>query len=79
MVGLVFRIQPNDQNLNSLLEMFFVISREPIMVQALPAVRDGDKRVILVNGKPVGAVNRIPNDGEARSIFMLAALLPQRN
>ena len=66
----VFRIQPNDQNLNSLLEMFFENSREPVMVQAyLPAVRDGDKRVILVNGDPVGAVNRIPNDGEARSNF----------
>ena len=66
----VFRIQPNDQNLNSLLEMFFGNSREPVMVQAyLPAVRDGDKRVILVNGEPVGAVNRIPNYGEARSNF----------
>ena len=66
----VFRIQPNDQNLNSLLEMFFGNSREPVMAQAyLPAVRDGDKRVILVNGEPVGAVNRIPNDGEARSNF----------
>ncbi len=66
----VFRIQPNDQNLNSLLEMFFGNSREPVMVQSyLPAVRDGDKRVILVNGEPVGAVNRIPNDGEARSNF----------
>ena len=54
----------------SLLEMFFDSSREPAMVQAyLPAVRDGDKRVILVNGEPVGAVNRIPNDGEARSNF----------
>ena len=66
----VFRIQPNDQNLNSLLEMFFGNSSEPVMVQAyLPAVRNGDKRVILVNGKPVGAVNRIPNDREARSNF----------
>ncbi len=66
----VFRIQPNDQNLNSLLEMFFGISREPVMVQAyIPAVRDGDKRVILVNGEPVGAVNRIPNEGETRSNF----------
>ena len=66
----VFRIQPNDQNLNSLLEMFFSNSREPVMVQTyLPAVRYGDKRVILLNGKPVGAVNRIPNDGEARSNF----------
>ena len=66
----VFRIQPNDQNLNSLLEMFFSINREPVMVQAyLPAVREGDKRVILVNGEAVGAVNRIPGDGEARSNF----------
>ena len=66
----VFRIQPNDQNLNSLLEMFFSNSREPVMVQAyLPAVREGDKRVILVNGEAVGAVNRIPGDGEARSNF----------
>ena len=66
----VFRIQPNDQNLNSLLEMFFSNSREPVMVQTyLPAVRHGDKRVILLNGEPVGAVNRIPNVGEARSNF----------
>ena len=66
----IFRIQPNDQNLNSLLEMFFVNSREPVMVQAfLPAVRDGDKRVILVNGEPIGAVNCIPKDGEVRSNF----------
>ncbi len=66
----VFRIQPNDQNLNSLLEMFFCTNSEPVMVQAyLPAVRDGDKRIILVDGKPVGAVNRIPNEGEVRSNF----------
>ena len=66
----VFRIQPNDQNLNSLLEMFFDKSREPVMVQVyLPEVRDGDKRIILVNGEPVGAVNRIPNEGETRSNF----------
>jgi glutathione synthase len=66
----IFHIQPNDQNLNSLLEMFFSNSREPVMVQAyLPAVREGDKRVVLVNGEAVGAVNRIPGDGEARSNF----------
>ena len=63
----VFRLQPNDQNLSSLLEMFFGTSREPVMVQAyLPSVRDGDKRIILVDGEAVGAVNRIPNEGEAR-------------
>lgn len=64
----VFRLTPEDQNLNSLLEMFFDGSREPVMAQAyLPAVRDGDKRIILVDGKAVGAVNRVPMAGEARS------------
>ena len=64
----VFRLQPQDQNLNSLLEMFFSASREPVMVQRyLPEVRQGDKRVILVDGKGVGAVNRVPGEGEARS------------
>ncbi len=66
----VFRLKEDDQNLNSLLEMFFAQSREPLMVQAyIPAVRDGDKRVILVDGVAVGAVNRIPKMGEARSNF----------
>lgn len=64
----VFRLQPEDQNMNSLLEMFFAQSREPVMVQAyLSQVRDGDKRIILVNGEAVGAINRVPQAGEARS------------
>ena len=64
----VFRLAPGDQNLNALLEMFFAGSREPVMIQAyLPAVRDGDKRIILVDGVAAGAVNRVPMEGEARS------------
>jgi len=64
----VFHLAPSDQNLNSLLEIFFDGSREPVMVQAyLPAVRDGDKRILLVDGVAVGAVNRVPMEGEARS------------
>lgn len=64
----VFRLQPEDQNLNALLEMFFETSRDPVMVQQyLPAVREGDKRVILVNGEAKGAINRVPQEGEARS------------
>ena len=51
-------------------EMFFCVSQEPVMVQAyLPEVRNGDKRVILIDGEPVGAVNRIPNENEVRSNF----------
>lgn len=64
----VFHVKPDDENLNSLLEMFTQLYREPVMVQQyLPAVRQGDKRIILVDGKPAGAVNRVPQAGEARS------------
>lgn len=64
----VFRVTPEDQNLNSLIEMFSEFYREPIMVQRyMPQVRAGDKRVILVDGKPVGAINRVPAEGEVRS------------
>ena len=64
----VFRLQPGDQNLSALLEMFFMVSRDPVMVQQyLPDVRAGDKRVILINGEAKGAINRVPQEGEARS------------
>ena len=64
----VFRIREDDENLASLLEMHFARSREPLMIQRYePAVRQGDKRVILVDGEAMGAVNRVPAAGEARS------------
>jgi glutathione synthase len=64
----VFRIKPDDENLGALLEMHFARSREPLMLQRYePAVRSGDKRIILVDGEPLGAVNRVPAEGEARS------------
>ena len=64
----VFRLKPDDENFNSLIEMFSERSREPLIAQAyLPEVRNGDKRIILVDGEPVGAINRIPAEGEARS------------
>ena len=63
-----FRIRPDDENLASLLEMHFARSREPLMIQRYePAVRQGDKRIILVDGQPAGAINRVPAQGEARS------------
>jgi glutathione synthase len=66
----VFHIRPEDENLNSLLELFTGLYREPIIVQAyLPEVRHGDKRIILTDGKAVGAVMRVPRAGEARSNF----------
>jgi glutathione synthase len=64
----VFRIKQDDENLGSLLEMFFARSTEPLMVQRYePAVRQGDKRIILIDGEPLGAINRVPAAGEARS------------
>jgi glutathione synthase len=64
----VFRLGPADENLNSLLELFTLFYREPIIVQRyLPEVRIGDKRIILVDGEPVGAVLRVPPAGEARA------------
>ena len=64
----VFHIQPGDENLNSLLEMFTEMFREPVIAQRyLPEVRQGDKRIILVDGEPAGAINRVPAEGEARS------------
>jgi glutathione synthase len=64
----VFRIKPDDENLASLLEMHFSRSREPLMIQRYePAVRLGDKRIVLIDGEPMGAINRVPATGEARS------------
>jgi glutathione synthase len=64
----VFHIRPGDENLSSLLELFTHLYREPVMVQRyLPAVRQGDKRIILIDGEAVGAINRVPSEGEARS------------
>ena len=64
----VFRLDENDRNLSSLYELFTGMSREPMIVQKfLPAVAKGDKRVILVDGEPVGAINRVPQAGETRS------------
>ena len=64
----VFRLDAQDRNLSSLHELFTSFSREPLIVQKfLPAVSQGDKRVILIDGHPVGAINRIPAKGETRS------------
>ncbi|MEP3332528.1 glutathione synthase [Sedimentitalea sp.] len=64
----VFRLDEQDRNLTSLYELFTGFSREPLIVQKfLPDVRNGDKRIILVDGVPVGAINRVPAEGETRS------------
>jgi len=64
----VFRLDPNDRNLASLHELFAGINREPLIAQKfVPDVAKGDKRIILVDGQAVGAINRVPAEGETRS------------
>jgi glutathione synthase len=64
----IFMLQEGDRNLASLLEMFQQMFREPFIVQRyLKDVRKGDKRIILIDGEPVGAINRVPAEHDSRS------------
>ncbi len=71
----VFHVDPDDDNLNALLEMFTQLYREPVVVQRfLPEIRAGDKRIILVDGKTAGGVTRVPQPGEARANLHVGAV-----
>jgi glutathione synthase len=64
----VFHITPEDDNLNSLLDLLIQTVNEPLVVQKyLPEIKQGDKRIVLIDGAPAGAVNRIPPAGDARA------------
>lgn len=64
----VFHLADGDRNLTSLLEMFGQLFKEPFIAQRyLKDVRSGDKRIILIDGEPVGAINRVPSESDARS------------
>jgi glutathione synthase len=64
----VFHLKPGDTNLGSLVELFRAFLNEPLMVQRyVPEIRRGDKRIILIDGKPAGAVNRVPAAEETRA------------
>ncbi|GAA3704647.1 glutathione synthase [Sphingomonas cynarae] len=64
----IFKVEADAANLSALIEVFNQTWREPHMVQAfLPAVAKGDKRIVLVDGEVVGAINRLPGEGEIRS------------
>jgi glutathione synthase len=64
----VIRLKADDPNLDALLELHAMIGREQVIAQKfIPAVSKGDKRVLLVDGEPVGAINRVPAEGQVRS------------
>ena len=64
----VVRLKADDPNLDALLELHAMIGREQVIAQKfVPAVSKGDKRILLVDGEPVGAINRVPAEGQVRS------------
>ena len=64
----IFRVKETDPNYSSIFEMFMESSREPIIAQAfLPDVSKGDKRILIIDGEAIGAINRVPQKGETRS------------
>ena len=72
--GILF-LKAGDRNFNSLIEISTYQGREPVMVQEyLPAAKEGDKRIILLDGEPVGAVNRIPTGNEFRGNMAVGGL-----
>lgn len=75
--GILF-LQAGDRNLNSMVEISTQQGKEPVMVQTyLPAAKDGDKRIILLNGEPIGAVNRIPTGSEFRGNMAVGGRVAQ--
>ena len=64
----ILYLEPSDRNINSIVELSTLQGRVPVMVQTyLPAAKEGDKRIILLNGKPIGALNRISAGSEFRN------------
>jgi glutathione synthase len=75
--GILF-LEASDRNFNSLVEISTKWGREPVMVQTyLPAAKDGDKRIILLNGQPIGALNRIPTGNEFRGNMAVGGRVAQ--
>jgi glutathione synthase len=64
----VVRLKDADPNLDAILELHAMIGREAVIAQKfIPAVSSGDKRILIVDGEPIGAINRIPAKGQVRS------------
>jgi len=64
----VVMLRPDDPNLDALLEFYALVGREPVVAQKfIPAVAQGDKRILIIDGEPIGAINRVPAAGQVRS------------
>jgi glutathione synthase len=70
----VFAIFSEDKNMNAILEMATKHEKEQIIAQRyIPEIREGDKRLIILNGEPIGAVNRVPSEDEHRGNIHVGA------
>lgn len=75
--GILF-LEQGDRNFNSMIEISTLRGREPVMIQTyLPAAKEGDKRIILLDGEPIGAVNRIPTGNEFRGNMAVGGRVAQ--
>jgi glutathione synthase len=71
----IFHVHAGDRNLVSILEQSTLFESRRVMAQQyLPAIRKGDKRILLVDGEPLGAVLRVPSDTEHRANFHVGGL-----
>jgi len=75
--GILF-LEQGDRNFNSMIEISTLRGREPVMIQTyLPEAKEGDKRIILLDGEPIGAVNRIPTGSEFRGNMAVGGRVAQ--
>ena len=71
----IFYSNGTDRNFGSIIENFLEWSKEPFIIQKfIPKVKDGDKRIILIDGEIAGAINRLPQEGEIRSNMHVGGL-----
>ena len=71
----VFYSDGADRNFGSIIENFLELNSEPFIIQQfIPKVKEGDKRIILIDGEIAGAINRLPQDGEIRSNMHVGGL-----
>jgi len=74
----ILYLSQGDRNINSLVEISTKQNKEPVMVQTyIPAAVEGDKRIIMLNGEPIGAINRIPTGGEFRGNMAVGGRVAQ--
>ena len=79
MIHVVFFISINDPNLSVILEMFIEKEEHFILQKFIRGISKGDKRILLINGEPVGAINRVPNKSQIRANLHIGGIAKKTN